>query len=184
MYALTTHRSLLTLVISATVLCSLLCSGSLLAQGTMKQVTSPNLHLGVSGAFTGDGNGGAIAASASFPLLGFLRGMHLELGAAGVFNGDVTHVSLPIAFRYTFLSSGRFAPYLYLGTGYYLDGSDEMDHGFQFLHTGAGAEYYFGETFALGLGFDYHGASLSMKNDGPTNERNWFAYGLRATFAL
>lgn len=151
------------------------------AQDTLEQVMSTNLHLGVQGARVSGQSAFSGQLSLSFPLRGFLRGMHLELGVASFATDDGFHASIPLSLRYIFLTGSLLAPYLQLGTGYYVSSADESDHGFQFLHGGAGIEYFFAEKLALGLGLDLHALPVSMKNEGARHEVSWLAYGLKAS---
>ena len=110
--------------------------------------------------------------------------MHFDIGVASMFGEDLLHFSLPLGLRYTFLTGSGLAPYLGVGTGYYVDTTDETDHGFQLLHASGGVEYYVDENVAIGIGAEFHGLSLSMKNSGLTNERSWSAVGIRSTLVF
>lgn len=169
------------------------------AKDVMKRAMSPALHLGVEGAFgiSGPYDGQSAFSGQAFfslPLSGVVRGLHFEIGAATVVDSAGFQLDVPIGLRYTFLFSSGFAPYVTLGTGYYISTfGDVTDHGFSFLHAGAGVEYFFTNRFSLGIGFDFHGLPLSMSDEkdfsgrgGSSRARgsNWLGYGLKTTIVF
>lgn len=167
-----------------TALTVLLYANAVYGRDTLSQLTATNVHLGIEGAAIEGTSAFSGQASISFPVEGLLRGAQLEIGGSAVFRDDFFHISIPLAFRYTFLTGSPFAPYLFLGTGYYVAREDETDHGFQLLHTGGGALYFLTESIAVGLGVDLHAIPISMRSEGPNYETTWFGYGLRLTVAL
>ena len=153
------------------------------ARDTFDQLSSRMLHVGFGPGFDNGATGIGGHLTFAFPLEGLPRAAHFEMGVAGLGYDGAAQVTIPLMFRYSFLTGSPFVPYLGAGIGYYLYITDAAtDHGFQLLNALGGLSYFVTESTAVGIGGEVHSGSISVRPEDPKFERTWYTLNLRATF--